>query len=154
MRNTLSYRNKGIRKENQSVIHDVPIPLIQKRMWSNHGLLTKVVLNLIKVNKESFIDVTVSALWLSLKKYHKHFFLSHFVVKATFVLFIIMYMEKNTRFWLAAKRAHCHVTRVQITNSAHAFKISSFLAFCGLFSCTLLTSNSMISLAIWYDKHL
>ena len=39
------------------------------------------------------------------------------------------------------------VTRVQITN--RAFEISSMLTFCDVFSCTLLTSNNMFSLAIW-----
>ena len=39
------------------------------------------------------------------------------------------------------------VTRVQIIN--RAFEISSMLTFCDVFSCTLLTSNNMFSLAIW-----
>ena len=62
--------------------------------------------------------------------------------------------EGITRFWLAKKSALTShmldfkvVTRVQITN--RAFEISSMLTFCDVFSCTLLTSNNMFSLAIW-----
>ena len=63
-------------------------------------------------------------------------------------------------FWLAKKQVHFHVqhmckvvTQVQIANSLNSFKILFVLTLCDGFSCKLLTSNKMIFLAIWWNKH-
>ena len=76
------------------------------------------------------------------------------------VIIILMYM-RNYVLLIGWKRQHSHVTRVQSCNTgvnykqrAHAFEISSVLTCCDVFSCTLLTRDNMISLEIWYNKHL
>ena len=62
--------------------------------------------------------------------------------------------------WLKTSALSCntgaklyHACKLQIAR-AHAFKILSVLTSCDVFSCTLLRSNNMISLAIWCNKHL
>ena len=68
---------------------------------------------------------------------------------------LIMYMKKIMCIRLAENECvlmkhNCKVvTRMQSINSAQTFSILSVLTFCDVFSCTLLTSNNMISLAIW-----
>ena len=47
-----------------------------------------------------------------------------------------------------------HVTRVQITDSARTLSKVRLSDFCDVFLCSLLTSNNVISLAIWCDRHL
>ena len=44
--------------------------------------------------------------------------------------------------------------QVQITKTAHTFKIWSVLLFPEVISCKLLTSNNIISLEIWCNRHL
>ena len=73
----------------------------------------------------------------------------------TKIWWLIMYIKK-LRASSGWKRVHSHVTRMSSCNTsanykerAHTFKISSVLTPCDLLSCTLLTSNDMISLAIW-----
>ena len=64
--------------------------------------------------------------------------------------------EKITRFGLA--EVECilmlHECKVVTRVRPHAFKVSSILTFCDAFSGTLLTSNDMISLENWCNKHL
>ena len=72
---------------------------------------------------------------------------------------VIVYL-KNNALLIGWKQVHSQVIWVQSCNTRanykkcmHAFKIFSVSTFCNIFSCTWLTSNKMISLAVWCNKH-
>ena len=72
---------------------------------------------------------------------------------------VIKYPEKkNTRLWLAENeyirmKHKCRVvTRVQIARTLSKFRLSWISVM--FFSFTLLTNSGMISLVIWFNKHL
>ena len=60
---------------------------------------------------------------------------------------LIMHTKKNYAPLIGWRRMYSLVIRVQITNSAHAFKISFVITSCDVFSWTSLTSNNMILLS-------
>ena len=76
---------------------------------------------------------------------------------------LILYMKKlRTSYWPKTSAFSCN-TRAKFNTSAKlqhecklhiVHRISSILNFRDVFSCTLLTSNDIISFAIWCNKHL
>ena len=81
----------------------------------------------------------------------------------TLLLFDTNIHWKNYRLLIGLKRLHSHVTRVQTCNTSENckqcprfqnFVCPALLWFFFFFSCKLLSSNNVISLAVWCNKHL